>query len=151
MADVWVFGAEESGSAFLDVSIEMGRRIWSREPSNAPYGVRAMEWVRSWLVTNRRHFVREVDYGGDPQDAAPENETVWGKITQAGDAYILHNVWDEEATRAGYNPTRVLQDWRDRGWIETDGRHLRAKRAVAGRTSRVVVLAARALVAAASA
>ena len=140
LADVWVFGAEESGSAFLDESIEMGRRIWSREPSNAPYGVRAMEWVRSWLVTNRRHFVREVDYGPDTQDAPPENETVWGKITQAGDAYILHNVWDQEATRAGYNPTRVLQDWRDRGWIETEGGHLKPRRHIVGRRTRVVAL-----------
>ena len=137
LASEWVFGASESRDDLLDASLTMGRDLWERQPANTPYGPRALDWARSWLVSNRRRFAREAEIGAGTRDIPTERE-VWGKIAADGSVYILHNVWDVEVEKAGYNPTRVLQDWRDRGWIVTDGRNLKPKRAIEGRTARVV-------------
>ncbi|MEO2005475.1 MAG: DUF927 domain-containing protein, partial [Candidatus Poribacteria bacterium] len=137
LASEWVFAALGSRESLLDESLTSVLELWERQPANVPYGTRALDWLRSWLVTNRRRFSRESEVDADTRDIPTERES-WGKIAADGSVYILHNVWDVEVERAGYNATRVLQDWRDRGWITTDGRNLKPRRAIEGRVTRVV-------------
>lgn len=143
----WVFGEQGTDSLALVKSIAgaMDRSL--------DYGTRALDWVRSWVYEQANHFgkFQQNTTTDGTFYAAPERER-FGVHCENGDLWILPTALQRALKDGRLDERRVLHDWNERGWIETNPneRDLKPKKRLPepdGRThpTRVVVMLAAAL------
>lgn len=106
-ASRWVFGLEEDKA--YEEAVELAEVILNQleTAAEADEGQRAFEHFMSWYKVHNWAF-----------DDKPARE--WYGVLRQGIIYIFPTVFEKAMKEAGFNPRRILRDWADRKWIETE-------------------------------
>lgn len=147
LAARWLFG--ETGTA----SLALVKSIADAMDRTLDYGVRALDWVRSWAYEHADYFGRfQQNTTSDGAFYVVPVRERFGVHCESGDLWILPTAFQRALDEGGFHERRVLRDWHERDWIETDpnGRDLKPKKRVPeanGHTqsTRVVVIKVSAL------
>ncbi|MBE3597758.1 MAG: DUF927 domain-containing protein [Limnochordaceae bacterium] len=93
------------------------------------YAERALDWTVSWAEANRDRIYDPERFTGDEADA--RSRGWWGWIGAEGvpsehtpggreyvrTLYLRPAAWEPALRKEGFDPGRVLRDWREAGWI----------------------------------
>jgi len=109
LASQWIFGlnedrAYEEALALGDVVVAM-----LETAAETDDGLRAYEYLMSWFYVNIERFKE-----------AALNER-YGMVSDEM-IYIFPTVFDKAMKEGNFNPNRMLRDWAERKWIETEKR-----------------------------
>ena len=109
LASQWIFGLDEE-KAFEEVlamvEVVVGMLETAAETDD---GLRAYEYIMSWYGVNADSF--RVNAYGEKYGMVEEDII-----------YIFPTVFEKTMRDGGFNPNRMLRDWAERGWIETETR-----------------------------
>jgi hypothetical protein len=106
-ASMWIFGADDE-RAFQEATTLAETILGQLETAaEADEANRAYEYLMSWYHVNVSSF-----------DDNPPRE--WFGIKRLGRLCIFPTVFEKAMKEGGFNPRRVLRDWADRNWIDTE-------------------------------
>lgn len=111
----WLLGKTED-KAILEATNLAKYLIGNIESSaNIDDSTRAKLFVAEWLFLNREHFnpasyqFRDKPYGNVTED----------------EIYVIPNVLNKALEDEDFEPTRIMRDWKEKGWIKTgEGKHM---------------------------
>jgi len=108
LSSEWIFGVGEELAT--EQAFKLGDEILKSLESvkEIDDAARSYQFFMSWFASNYEHFA---DY-----DYAVER---FG-FQQAGSIFVYPHIFEKFMAEAGFNPQRVLKDWAERGWIETE-------------------------------
>jgi hypothetical protein len=108
LASQWIFGLNEDQA--FDEALAMAEVVVGmlETAAEADDGLRAYEYLVSWFNVNAEYF-KENSYVNERYGM------VDGNIL-----YIFPTIFEQAMKEGGFNPNRVLRDWAERGWIETE-------------------------------
>ncbi|MED1801819.1 DUF927 domain-containing protein [Brevibacillus porteri] len=132
-ASKWIFGMDEV--AAMKEAKELADTILGKLDTgqSTDDAVRAMEYLASW------YHVNQLNFGSSP--------TIqwYGMWTQDGIA-IFPTAFEKAMKDGGFNSRRILSDWSDRGWIESEvypgdnKRRNKIRRQINGRRYQVILV-----------
>jgi len=107
LASQWIFGLDEDKA--FDEAVALAETVAGmlETAAEADDGLRAYEYLMSWYGVNADRF---------KDSAYPER---YGML-DGGVIYIYPTIFDKAMKEGGFNPNRMLRDWAERGWIETE-------------------------------
>lgn len=107
LASQWIFGLNEEQA--FEEALALAETITGKleTAAEADDGLRAYEYLMSWYGVNADRF---------KDSAYPER---YG-LVDGGVIYIYPTIFDKAMKEGGFNPNRMLRDWAERGWIETE-------------------------------
>jgi len=109
LASLWIFGQSEEQAFEEAVALAETVAGMLETAAEADDGLRAYEYLMSWFHVNIEKF-KENTFGER-----------YGMIPEAEDRiYIYPTVFEKAMREGGFNPSRMLRDWAERGWIETE-------------------------------
>lgn len=115
-ASMWIFGMSDQ-EAYAE-SIVLAEYVLGQleTAAEADEAWRAMEYFISWSKVNANSF----------EDRPVGRE--WFGLRQAGNTLVFPMIFDRALKDGGFNVKRVLRDWADRGWLETEIKQSDGKR-----------------------
>jgi putative DNA primase/helicase len=132
-ASMWIFGKDEITA--MQEARQLADTILSKLDTGQQTddAVRAMEYLVSWYHVNKIHF-------------SDEPTLQWyGMWTQEGIA-IFPTAFEKAMKEGGFNSRRILSDWADRGWIETESfpgdnkRRMKIRKQIRGTRYQVILV-----------
>jgi hypothetical protein len=106
-ASQWIFGVSEEDA--LDQAISLAESIMGQleTATESDDGARAYEYFMSWYNVNSWAF----------EDNTPRER--YGMVRN-GCIYIFPNIFEKAMREEGYSSAKILRDWADKDWIETE-------------------------------
>jgi uncharacterized protein (DUF927 family) len=107
-ASLWIFRIEDQ-QAYNEAKA-LGQFVLDQleTAGEADEAMRAMEYFTGWRKMNANNF----------NDRPTGRE--WFGLSMAGNTLVLPIIFEQAMKEGGFNVKRVLRDWADRGWIETE-------------------------------
>ncbi|HBE80338.1 MAG TPA: hypothetical protein DDW65_21530 [Firmicutes bacterium] len=106
LASQWIFGIREELAT--EQALELAGEILNSLESvkEIDDATRSYQFFMSWFSSNYEHFQERADekYG----------------FQQIGTIFVYPHIFEKFMGEAGFNPHRVLKDWAEHGWIETE-------------------------------
>lgn len=107
-ASQWIFGLDEKTAGEEAAALGDALAGQLETATEMDDGSRAMEYLLSWFGENKTKFTTS-------------DRERYGML-EGDKLYIFPSAFDPAIKNAGFNPKRVLRDWAERGWIETEER-----------------------------
>ena len=110
LASQWVFGLNEDQAYEESVALAEAIAGTLESAAEADDGLRAHEYLMSWYGVNIEKF----------RDGAYAASERFGMIDSNNVIYIYPTVFEKALKEGGFNPNRILREWAERDWIETE-------------------------------
>jgi len=109
LASQWIFGLDEDKA--FDEAVALAETVAGmlETAAEADDGLRAYEYFLSWFHVNAEKF---------RENAINERYGIISEET----IYVFPTVFEKAMREGNFNPNRILRDWAERGWIETETR-----------------------------
>lgn len=107
LASQWIFGLDEDKA--FDEAVALAETVAGmlETAAEADDGLRAHEYFLSWYGVHAENF-RSDTFG--ERYGIVANDVV----------YVFPTVFEKAMKEGGFNPNRILRDWAERNWIETE-------------------------------
>jgi len=109
LASQWIFGLDEEQAFEEALSLCESVAGMLETAAEADDGLRAYEYLMSWFHVNIEKFK---ETGINERYGMIDYETI----------YIYPTIFEKAMREGNFNPSRMLRDWAERGWIETEVR-----------------------------
>ncbi len=118
-ASQWLYALDEAEALSQALGLATVTLAQLEAAAGMDDATRAMEYLQSWFYANKGRFGSSIF------------DERYGKVETINNlVLILPHVFDQVMEQGGYNPNRILRDWAERDWIETetqDGKKRRFK------------------------
>lgn len=115
-ASRWIFGKAEDQA--YEEALQLAETILGQleTAAEADEAMRALDYFSSWYRVNIASF----------GDRSPGRE--WYGLKMQGNIYVFPTVFEKAMKDGGFNVRRILRDWAERDWIETEKKPSDGKR-----------------------
>jgi hypothetical protein len=111
LASQWVFGEAEGAAGAGANAMAQTISALLETAAEADEGLRAHDYFLSWYAIHGNYF--------DQHDSGLRER--YG-LAENGLIYVYPPIFDAAMEAGGFNANRILRDWADRDWIETEQR-----------------------------
>lgn len=108
-ASRWIYSLDETEALTQALGLATVTLAQLEAAAGMDDATRAMEYLQSWFYANKGRFGSSIF------------DERYGKVETINNlVLILPHVFDQVMEQGGYNPNRILRDWAERDWIETE-------------------------------